>query len=85
MKILDIVNTFKGNFKLKGKDKFETTENYSILFIFMGAILFSLGTGLTIFSPQGIPAIFALLGSLIAFVFTVIWIFSLLVKEFYGD
>jgi len=74
---------FKGN--LKGKDRYETLENYSILTIFVGAILFSLGTVLTIFSPQGIPAVLAMLGSLFAFVATVVWILSLLVKEFFGE
>ena len=71
---------FRGN--LKGKDRYETTENYSILFIFIGAILFSTGTGLTIFSPKGIPAIMTMLGSLLAFTATIVWIFSLLLREF---
>lgn len=60
------------NVKLKGKDKYETAENYSILLIIIGAAVFALGTGLSAVNPVGIAAIFAMLGGLISFVFTVI-------------
>ena len=71
--------------KLKGKDRFETAENYSILSILIGALILSLGIGLTIITPKGLPAILAMLGSLIAFVSTVALILVWLVKEFSGD
>jgi len=69
--------------KLKGKDKYETLENYSILFILLGGGMLSMGMGLTaIFSTKGITAILAMLGSLIAFLATTALIFIWLVKEF---
>jgi hypothetical protein len=70
---------------LKGKDKFETAENYSILSIVIGVIILSLGIGLTIVTPKGIPAILAMLGSFISFLATVVLILVWLVKEFVGE
>lgn len=73
------------NIKLKGKDKYETAENYSILLIIIGAAVFALGTGLSAVNPVGIAAIFTMLGGLISFVFTVIlvivWFMQGLKKE----
>ena len=71
--------------KLKGKDKYETLENCSILFIVIGAIMLSSGIGLTVISPKGFPAILAMLGSLIAFLATVALIFVWLAKELFGE
>jgi len=68
--------------KLKGKDKYETLENYSILFIFSGGVILSAGIGLTAITTKGIPAILAMLGSLIAFLATTALIFIWLIKEF---
>lgn len=79
----NVLGTWLG--KLKGKDRFETAENYSILSILIGALILSLGIGLTIITPKGLPAILAMLGSLIAFVSTVALILVWLVKEFSGD
>lgn len=70
---------------LKGKDKFETLENYSILALTIGAFLAAIGIGLTIFSTKGIPAIIAMLGSFIAFISTIALIFSWLAKDFVGE
>lgn len=70
---------------LKGKDKFETAENYSILVIIIGAAMFSIGVGLTIVSTKGIPAIITMLGALISFLSTVVLIFVWLAKEFFSD
>ena len=71
--------------KLMGKDKYETLENYSIVFIFIGGSILSLGIGLTALSTSGIPAVLAMLGSLIAFLSTVALIFIWLIKEFRSD
>jgi len=71
--------------QLKGKNKYETAENYSILFIIVGAIILSSGIGLTILSPKGISTILAMLGSLIAFLSTVALIFVWLIKEIFGS
>ncbi len=68
--------------KLKGKDRFETLENYSILAIFIGAVTLSAGIGLAILSPRGLSAILAMFGSFIAFISTIVLIFVWVVKEF---
>ena len=78
----NVLGTWLG--KLKGKDKYETAENYSILSIAVGATILSTGIGLTVLTPKGIPAILAMLGSLITFVSTVVLIVIWLVKEFSG-
>lgn len=69
--------------KLKGKDKYETAENYSILFIMIGAIVLAAGIGLSAFSTKGISAILAMLGSLISFLFTIVLIFIWFAKELF--
>jgi len=68
--------------KLKGKDRFETLENYSILFIFVGAIILSTGIGLNILNPKGLSTILSMFGSLIAFISTIALIIIWLLKEF---
>ncbi len=69
-------------FNLKGKDKYETVENYSIAVILIGGLILSSGMALTAIATKGIPAILAMLGSLISFLGTVVLVFSWLVKEF---
>ncbi len=76
MKIFDMLKT--GN-------KYERTESYCILFLLTGSIMLSAGIGLTIISTKGIPAILAMLGSLIAFLSTVALIFTWLVQELFGE
>ena len=68
--------------KLKGKDKLETAENYSILFIFVGALILSGGIGLNIVSTKGTSAILAMLGVLISFLSIVALIVVWVIKEF---
>lgn len=58
--------------KLKGKNKCETAENYSILLIMVGATVLSLGIGLSAASYKGLSAILAMLGSFISFIFTIV-------------
>ncbi|MDI6798839.1 MAG: hypothetical protein QMD12_02480 [Candidatus Aenigmarchaeota archaeon] len=70
---------------LRGKDKFETVENCSILFIAVGAAMLTSGIGLTVLSPKGVSAVLAMLGSLISFLSTVVLIFTWLAKEFLGE
>lgn len=70
---------------LKGKDKYETAENYSISFIVVGAVILSTGMGLTILNPKGISAIMAMLGSFISFLATVVLILVWLAKEIFGE
>jgi hypothetical protein len=78
-----VLGTWKD--KLKGKDKFETWENYLMLTIFVGAITLSVGIGLTIITPKGIPAIVAMLGSLVSFLAAVGLIVLWILKEFFGE
>lgn len=70
---------------LKGKDKFETLENLSIVFICLGGLVLSAGIGLTILSPKGISAILAMLGAFVAFIAIVALIFIWLAKDLFGD
>ena len=76
MKIFDMLKT--GN-------KYERIESYCILFLLTGSIILSAGIGLTVISPKGIPAILAMLGSLIAFLSTVALIFTWLIQELFGE
>ncbi len=71
--------------RLKGKGRYETVENWIIILIVFGALMLSVGMGLTAFNPKGISAILAMSGSLLAFLSTVALIFTWLVKEFKGD
>jgi hypothetical protein len=70
---------------IKGKNKLETLERISIALIVFGAFILSLGIGLTILTPKGIPAILSMLGALTSFVFTAILIFTWLIKEFKSE
>ncbi len=67
---------------LKGKDKLETAENYSILFIFIGSIILSTGIGLNILNTRGVSAILAMLGALTSFLATIGLIIVWVLKEF---
>ena len=71
--------------KLKGKDKLETAENYSILFIFIGAVILSAGIGLNIISTTGFPTILAMLGALISFLSTIAMIAVWGLREFENE
>lgn len=71
--------------KLKGEDIYETLENYSILSIFIGAIMLSSGIGLTVISPKGFSAILAMLGAFISFISTIALIFIWLAKDIFSD
>ena len=69
---------------LKGKDRYETAENYSIAGVLAGAALFAAGVGLTIASPAGIPTIVAMLGAIVAFASSVAMVFTWLAKDLFG-
>lgn len=66
---------------LKGKDKYETFENYLILFIFVGTVLLSIGIGLSAISAKGVPVLFAVSGAFLAFISIVFLIALWLIKE----
>jgi hypothetical protein len=67
---------------LKGSDKYETTENCALAGVLVGALVLSSGIGLSALNTKGIPAILAMMGSLIAFLSTVILIVVWVVKDF---
>ncbi|MEM5790509.1 MAG: hypothetical protein QXP77_00415 [Candidatus Aenigmatarchaeota archaeon] len=67
--------------KLKGKDKLETCENISIISIFLGGLILSIGIGSTIFTPKGFTVVLAMLGAFISFVSTLILIIIWLIRE----
>ena len=69
----------------RGKDRFETAENYSMAGIVAGAVVFSLGIGLSMFSPAGAAAILAMLGAIVSFVSSVALVFSWLAKDLFGS
>jgi hypothetical protein len=69
---------------LKGKDKYEAAENYSIVAILLGALVLATGIGLNSVQTTGMPTIMAMLGSLVAFLGTIALIVSWLWVEFAG-
>ena len=67
---------------LKGKNRYETMENCSIASLFAGALILSLGIGLSALSPSRAPAVLAMLGAFISFVSTIALIISWVLKEY---
>ena len=68
----------------RGRDRFETAENYSIVGVVAGAVLFSLGIGLAAFSPAGVSAMLAMLGAVVSFVSSVALVLAWLAKDLFG-
>jgi uncharacterized membrane protein len=71
--------------KIRGKNRFETVENFSILFIGIGSVILALGMVIAGFNTVGLGPILAMMGTLIAFLATIVLVFSWLVKEFSSD
>lgn len=69
---------------LKGKSKFETFERCLIASLILGTCLLSLGIGLTIITPKGVPALLAMFGSFLAFISTVLLVFVWFFEELKG-
>lgn len=70
--------------KLKGNDRSDTLENFSILFILIGAVILSFGIGLSVVSKTT-AMIFSVSGAWVAFLSTVVLIIIWVVKEFRSD
>lgn len=66
---------------LKGKDRIDTIERWTIFTIFAGLVLFALGTFGAIWIPQGFTVVIALLGSFIIFIFTIVLILIWLLRD----
>ena len=71
--------------KLKGRDRFETWENFCILFLVVGVACLGVGIGFTILTPVGLPAILAMLGALISFVAVVALVLGWLARELVSE
>lgn len=69
--------------RLKGKSMLDTAENWSVLFLVVGAVALSVGIGLTVVSPQGVPAIVSMAGALLSFLSTAALIVIWVVKEIF--
>ncbi len=67
--------------RLKGKGKLETIENYSILFVFLGAMTLSAGIGLNIISTKGASPIIAMIGAVVTFLSTISLIATWVMRE----
>ena len=70
--------------RLKGRNRRETLENYSIGGIIFGALVLSLGIGLTALNPKGLSTIIAMMGALLSFMSSVTLVISWLLKELFG-
>lgn len=79
MKLKSVLGTWQG--KLKGKDRMETMENYSIFFIVIGALSLSFGIGLSVLTEK-VSVVFSVFGAWIVFISTVALIVNWVIKEF---
>lgn len=70
---------------LKGENKYETAENYSIALLIFGSVILAAGIGLNAISTVGVPTILAMLGAMITFLATVALIITWFLKEVFGD
>lgn len=69
--------------RLKGRNRYETMENYSICGVVFGALMFAGGIGLTAIATKGIPAIITMMGALLSFLSSVSLVFTWILKEMF--
>jgi hypothetical protein len=74
-------NLFK---RLRGGNKYETLENYSIGGVIFGALLMTIGIGLTALDTKGLSTIIAMMGTFFSFISSVTLVFTWLLKELFG-
>ncbi len=79
--MLNVIKTLKD---LRSGNRFETLENYSMVGIIFGALVFAGGIGLTAITTSGIPVIITMMGAVIAFCASVFLVFVWLAKEIFG-
>jgi len=70
---------------LKGKDKYETIENYLFVAIVVGSLLLTSGLGLSAINSKGLSVILALSGGAITFLAIITLILSWLIKDLTGE
>ena len=69
---------------LKGESRMETLENYSIVGVIVGALIFSMGVGLTVIVSEGIPVIITMLGAVLSFISSASVVVVLFFREALG-
>lgn len=69
---------------LKGKDRYETFEKWSIAIILLGSLGLAAGIGLSSIQTTGYPTIIAMLGSFVLFIGTILLIASWLWSDWKG-
>jgi len=70
---------------IMGKNRYETVENFSILFIAIGSITLAVGMLVAGLNTVGLGPIMAMMGTLTAFLATVVLVYNWLIKEFSSD
>lgn len=71
--------------RLKGKNRYETMENYSICGVVFGTLVFAVGTLLTAFNTRGAPAVITMIGVLLSFLSSVSLVSVWFLKEMFLD
>jgi hypothetical protein len=71
--------------RFRGRNKYETVENYSILGAVFGALAFAGGIGLTALTTKGISVVIIMMGALISFLSSLVLVFSWLLKTMFVD
>lgn len=74
-------NIFK---RLRGGNKYETLENYSIGGVIFGALLMTIGIGLTTLNTKGLSTIVAMMGTFFSFISSIMLVLTWLLKELFG-
>jgi len=69
---------------LRGKDKYETFERWSIAIVVLGSLGLAAGIGLSTLQTTGYPTIIAMLGSFVLFIGTILLIISWLLADWKG-
>lgn len=71
--------------RFKGRNKYETIENYSILGAVFGALAFAGGVGLTALNTTGMSVVIIMMGALLSFLSSVVLVFSWLLRAMFMD
>lgn len=81
MRLKSVLDMLKEAIKIKGKDRWETLENFFILLLTVSSILLSIFIGFAGIYSKGWPVIGAMLSSFFIFISTLSLIFIWFVRE----